>query len=145
MGVRALIEHPETYSVAVSGVGNHDNRRYHAGWGERYIGLPSENPGAWERQSNVPLVGRIEGKLLLGLCELDANVNPAASRALIAALVKADVDHEVVVLPHGDHTSAETSPYYVRRAWDFLVRNLIGAEAPAYSIDPDSMEKFELP
>jgi dipeptidyl-peptidase 4 len=138
VAVRALIEQPETFSVAVAGVGNHDNRGYRAGWGERYIGLLEQDPEGWERQSNLALAGRVRGRLLLGLSELDANVPPACTRALIAALVDADVDHEVVVLPRGDHFPLDT-PYYVRRMWDFLARHLIGAEPPAYQIDPASL------
>ena len=139
MAVRALIEEADTYCLAVAGVGNHDNRRYHAGWGERYIGLLDQDPQAWVRQSNVDLADRLRGQLLLGLAELDANVNPIATRALIAALVDADIDHEVIVVPGGDHAISEASPYYVRRVWDFLCRHLIGAEPPAYSIDAGSL------
>lgn len=139
MAVRALIEQPETYSVAVSGVGNHDNRRYHAGWGERYIGLLDDDPDGWRRQSNVDRAPALRGKLLLGVSELDANVHPSASRALIAKLVEADIDHDVILLPHGDHASPETDPYYVRRVWDFLCRNLIGAEPPPYKIAAASL------
>lgn len=144
MAVRALIEQPETFSVAVSGVGNHDNRRYHAGWGERYIGLLEDDPEAWRRQSNVELAARLRGRLLLGLAELDANVHPSASRALIAALVEADVDHDVVVLPHGDHASPETDPYYVRRVWDYLCRHLIGVDPPDHAIAAASLQPPKL-
>lgn len=144
MAVRALIEHPETYSVCVSSVGSHDNRRVHANWGERWMGLMDQNPVAWERQSNVARAHRIRGRLLLGVAELDANVNPIVSRALIKALVHADIDHDVVLIPDGDHRVSLVSPYFVRRTWDFLVRNLIGAEPPRYSIDACSLKSPQL-
>jgi dipeptidyl-peptidase 4 len=140
MAVRALIEHPETYSVAVSSVGAHDNRRLHANWGERWIGLMEQDPVGWERQSNVARAHRLRGRLLLGVAELDANVNPIVSRALISALVRADIDHEVVLVPDGDHSLSLASPYFVRKVWDFLARNLIGAEPPPYSIDIASLQ-----
>jgi dipeptidyl-peptidase 4 len=142
MTVRALLEQPETFSVGVSGVGNHDNRRYHAGWGERYIGLAEDDPEGWRRQSTAELAARLRGRLLLLHCEMDANVHPVAPRALIAALVAADVDHDVVVLPHGDHHALGT-PYAVRRAWDHLVRHLIGEAPPTYRIAPASLAARE--
>jgi dipeptidyl-peptidase 4 len=139
MAVRALIEHPETFSVAVSSVGSHDNRRLHANWGERWLGLMEQDPVGWERQSNVARAHRLRGRLLLGVAELDSNVNPIVSRALISALVRADIDHEVVLLPEGDHQVSLVSPYFVRKGWDFVVRNLVGAEPPRYSIDAASL------
>jgi len=135
---RAMVEHPDTFKVCVSAVGNHDNRRYIAGWGERYIGLVEQNPEAWERQSNIPFASQLRGKLLLIHGEMDANVNPTHTRALIAALVKADVDHDLVMIPDGDHGCFLTEPYAVRRAWDYLVRHLLGEEPPHYKIAPES-------
>lgn len=143
--VRAMIEHPETFTVGVSAVGNHDNLRNHAGWGERYIGLVEQDPEAWERQSNISVAAQLRGKLLLIHGELDANVNPTATRALVSALVEADVDHDIVVLPHGDHLCSFVEPYAVRRAWDYLVRHLIGEEPPRYRIARESLIKRYLP
>jgi len=137
--VRALVEHPDVYALGISTVGNHDNRRYHAGWGERYIGLVEEAPEAWERQSNVPLARRLRGRLLLGLAELDANVHPSATHALVAALVAADRDHDVVLVPGGDHWCAGDTPYFVRRMWDYVVTHLLGERPPAYRIAQTSL------
>lgn len=137
MTVRALIEQPETFTVGISSVGNHDNRRYHAGWGERYIGSMESHPEAWERQSNVAQAARLRGRLLLIHCEMDPNVHPVNTRALIAALVEADVDHDVVVIPDGGHLGC-VHRYAVRRTWDYVVRHLLGEEPPAYSISPES-------
>lgn len=142
MTVRALIEQPETFKVGIAGVGNHDNLRYHAGWGERYIGLLEQDPEGWRRQSNVALAAHLRGHLMLSLSEQDTNVFPVCTRALIAALIAADVDHDVVVLPNGDHFTFD-SPYYVRRCWDYLVRHLIGAEPPAYAISQESLGSAE--
>ncbi|HEV7941483.1 MAG TPA: DPP IV N-terminal domain-containing protein [Solirubrobacteraceae bacterium] len=136
--VRALLEHPDVFKVGISSVGNHDNRRYHAGWGERYIGLAADAPQAWEQQANPPLAASLRGKLMLGLAEMDANVHPSNTRALIAALVAADIDHDVVVIPNGDHWLLD-NPYFVRRMWDYLVTHLIGGVPPRYRIARSSL------
>jgi dipeptidyl-peptidase-4 len=136
--VRAMIEHPDVYSVGVACVGNHDNRRYRAGWGERYLGPVDESPEAWRRQSNVTRAHELRGRLLLAVAEMDVNVHPANTRALIAALVAADIDHDVVVLPDHDHWVLD-SPYLTRRIWDHLVTNLGGASPPPYRISPGSL------
>lgn len=136
MTVRALIEQPETFTVGISAVGNHDTHRYHATWGERYLGLMEDDPEAWERQSNVARAARLRGHLLLIHCELDANVDPVNTRALIAALIEADVDHDVVVMPDGGHLTF-FHRYAIRRTWDYVTRHLLGEEPPAYSISPE--------
>lgn len=137
MTVRALIEQPETFTVGISAVGNHDNRRYHAAWGERYMGLMEDDPEAWERQSNVARAARLRGHLLLIYAEMDPNVHPVNTRALIAALVEADVDHDVVVIPDGGHL-AVLRRYPVRRTWDYVTRHLLGEEPPAYTMSLSS-------
>jgi dipeptidyl aminopeptidase/acylaminoacyl peptidase len=144
MAVRALIEHPETFSTAISSVGSHDNRRIHANWGERWLGVMEQDPVGWERQSNVTRAHRLRGNLLLGVAELDSNVNPIVSRALIRELVRADIDHEVVLVPEGDHQMPLVNPYFVRKAWDFVIRHLVGAEPPRYSIDAASLHYPQL-
>jgi hypothetical protein len=44
-----------------------------------------------------------------------------------AALVRADKDFELLVMPSTNHGAAET-PYASRRRMDFFVRHLLGRE-----------------
>ena len=54
-----------------------------------------------------------------------------------SALVKADRDFDLLVVPGAGHGAAET-PYGKRRRMDFLVRNLLGVEPRAATAAPPS-------
>jgi dipeptidyl-peptidase 4 len=125
---RALLTHPDFYKVAVAAEGGHDNRAYISVWGETYIG--PFDASAYEAASNLPLVGNLRGKLLLMHGEMDDNVSPALTLKLVNALIAANKDFELLVLPNADH-GAFTSRYFIRRKWDYFVRLLMGREPPA--------------
>jgi len=81
----------------------------------------------YAEQSNVTQAHRLQGKLLLTVGELDRNVDPASTLQVVNALIKADKDFELIVIPGADHGCGE-SPYAKRRRADFFVRNLLGVE-----------------
>jgi len=122
---RAMLAHGDFYKVAVSDCGCHDNRMDKIWWNEQWMGWPV-GPH-YEEQSNVTQAHRLEGKLLLMVGEMDRNVDPASTMQVVDALVKADKDFEMLVIPGTGHGSAET-PYGSRRRADFFVRHLLGVE-----------------
>jgi dipeptidyl aminopeptidase/acylaminoacyl peptidase len=125
---RAILAYPDFYKVAVSSAGNHDQRGYLALWGELYEGYPVTD--AWVAQANVGLADRLKGKLLLMTGDMDDNVHPALTMQLVDALVKANKDFDLIVLPNRNHGSAG-DPYFIRRRWDYFVKYLLGVEPPA--------------
>jgi dipeptidyl aminopeptidase/acylaminoacyl peptidase len=70
------------------------------------------------------------GRLLLVHGEMDENVHVASTLQLVDALVKANKDFDLLILPNRPHGCTE-DPYFVRRRWDYFVRHLLGAEPPA--------------
>jgi dipeptidyl aminopeptidase/acylaminoacyl peptidase len=122
---RALLAHGDFYKVAVSDCGCHDNRVDKIWWNELWMGWPI-GPHYGE-QSNATNAGKLTGKLLLVVGEMDRNVDPASTMQVVAALVKANKDFDLLVLPGVGHGAAET-PYGQRRRQDFFVRHLIGVE-----------------
>jgi dipeptidyl aminopeptidase/acylaminoacyl peptidase len=122
---RALLAHGDFYHVAVSDCGCHDNRMDKIWWNEQWMGWPIGPHYA--EQSNVTQAHRLTGKLLLIVGELDRNVDPSSTMQVASALVKADKDFDLLVIPGAGHGSAET-PYGRRRRADFLVRHLLGVE-----------------
>lgn len=121
----ALLHHGDFYKVAVSDCGCHDNRMDKIWWNEAWMGYPI---GPWYADnSNVTHAGKLQGKLLLTVGELDRNVDPASTMQVANALIAADKDFELVVVPGGGHGVGET-PYLVRRRQDFFVRHLAGKE-----------------
>jgi dipeptidyl aminopeptidase/acylaminoacyl peptidase len=122
---RALLAHGDFYHVAVSDCGCHDNRMDKIWWNELWMGWPLGDH--YKEQSNVTQAHRLEGKLLLIVGELDRNVDPASTMQVVDALIKADKDFDMLVVPGGGHGIAE-STYGTRRRRDFFVRHLLGAE-----------------
>jgi len=133
----ALFSHPDFFKVAVSSAGNHDNRSYDFTWGEKYHGLLEKKPGggdSFDTQANQNIAHQLEGKLLLMYGTLDDNVHPNANHMVIDALIEANKDFDLVVLPNRNHGFAN-EPYVIRRTWDYFVRHLKGMEPPRqYSI-----------
>jgi dipeptidyl-peptidase-4 len=124
---RAILAFPDFYKVAVSSAGNHDQRGYLAYWGERYQGLLKGDN--YLNQVNALLAENLKGKLLLVCGDMDDNVPPALTLQLVDALIKANKDFDLLVLPNRNHGHA-IDPYFTRRRWDYFVKNLLGAEPP---------------
>jgi dipeptidyl aminopeptidase/acylaminoacyl peptidase len=122
---RAVLAHGDFYKVAVSDCGCHDNRMDKIWWNEQWMGWPIGPHYA--EQSNVTQARNLKGKLLLIVGELDTNVDPASTLQVAAALVRADKDFDLLIMPGANHGAAE-SPYGSRRRMDFLVRHLHGRE-----------------
>ena len=57
---------------------------------------------------------------------------PESTMRVVDALIKADKDFDLLVIPGGGHGSGTGTPYGRRRMEQFLVRNLNGRE-PATS------------
>jgi dipeptidyl aminopeptidase/acylaminoacyl peptidase len=121
--LRALLAHGEFYKVAVADCGCHDNRVDKVWWNELWMGWPI-GPH-YNEQSNVTNAHRLRGKLLLVVGEMDRNVDPASTLQVVAALVKADKDFDLLYLPGAGHGAAET-PYGRRRRAEFFVKHLLG-------------------
>ena len=125
---RAMLAHGDFYKVAVSDCGCHDNRMDKIWWNEAWMGWPI-GPH-YKEQSNVTNAHKLSGKLLLTVGELDRNVDPASTMQVIDALIKADKDFDMLVVPGGGHGVGE-SPYGLRRRRDYFVRHLLGVEPRA--------------
>ncbi|MDH3590854.1 MAG: S9 family peptidase, partial [Planctomycetota bacterium] len=123
--MRGLLAHPEFYKVGSADCGCHDNRMDKIWWNELWMGWPVGEHYA--EQSNVTQAHKLQGRLQLIVGELDRNVDPASTMQVVHALVKANKDFELVVIPGAGHGAAGT-PYGKRRMQDFFVRNLLGVE-----------------
>lgn len=122
---RAMLAHGDFYKAAVSDCGCHDNRMDKIWWNELWMGWPI-GPH-YEEQSNVTQAHKLTGKLMLVVGELDRNVDPASTMQVVDALIKADKDFDLLVVPGGGHGIAE-QPYGNRRRMDFFTRHLLGKE-----------------
>ena len=121
----ALLHHGDFYDAAVADCGCHDNRMDKIWWNEAWMGWPVGPEYA--ANSNVTHAFKLTGRLLLTVGELDTNVDPASTLQVAKALIDADKDFELVVVPGGGHGVGE-SPHLVRKRQDFFVRALLGSE-----------------
>jgi len=131
---RAMLDFPEVYKAGVALSGPHDARYFNLGFVETYDG--ADNPEAWARASNVDLADRLAGKLLLIHGEMDDQVHPDHTLRLADRLIAADKDFELLLVPGAEHTFIDCLAYVRKRCWDFLVRELMGTQPPAYRPAP---------
>ena len=120
----ALMQFPDFYKVAVSSSADHDHRMEKAWWPEMYMGWPVDSQ--YHQQSNITLAGNLKGKLLITHGGIDENVNPSATFKLAEALIKADKDFDMLILPgmrhgyYGPHWE-----YFTKRKWNYFVEHLL--------------------
>ncbi len=128
----AMFRHPEFYKAGVSQAGNHDNRNYEDDWGERFQGLLKQEGGRdnYESQASQLAARNLRGKLLLAHGAMDDNVPISNTYLVVDALIKANKDFELIVLPQARHGFGADNNSMMRRRWDFFVRHLQGAEPP---------------
>jgi dipeptidyl aminopeptidase/acylaminoacyl peptidase len=93
-------------------------------WNELWMGWPVGPHYA--EQSNVTNAHKLQGKLLLIVGELDRNVDSASTMQVVNALIKANKDFDLLVVPGAGHGIG--GAYGVRRQQDFFVRHLLGVE-----------------
>jgi len=124
--LRGLLAHGDFYKVGAADCGCHDNRMDKIWWNELWMG-PDINEPHYEEQSNVTQAHKLQGKLLLTVGELDRNVDPASTMQVVDALIKADKDFDMLIVPGRGHGVGEI-PYASRRRMDFFVRHLLGVE-----------------
>jgi dienelactone hydrolase len=125
--VRALGTFPEFYQVGVALCGNHENAAYTAGWGDTYQGPYDE--ALYAGQANTSVAANIRGSLLLVHGEMDDNVHPAMTLRVVDALMKADRNFDMLIVPNAPH-SVFAVPYVQRRMFDYFVERLAGLKAP---------------
>jgi dipeptidyl aminopeptidase/acylaminoacyl peptidase len=130
----ALLRAPfnDFFKVGISESGNHDQRQYEDDWGERYQGPLIKNPDGTDNyaiEANQTQAAGLKGKLLLIHGTLDNNVPPYNTYLVVDALIKANKDFDLLMIPNSGHGFAPAN-YVMRKRWDYFVQHLLGAEPP---------------
>jgi dipeptidyl-peptidase 4 len=134
---RAMFTNPEVFKVGTAISGNHDLRSYSDNYVEKFMGpLVQGSTGGsnYDHESNMDLAKNLQGRLLLVHGMMDDNVLPQHTLLLADALIDANKDFDLLMLPRQVHRIADggaVGRYVVRRNWDHFVRYLMGAEPPA--------------
>jgi dipeptidyl aminopeptidase/acylaminoacyl peptidase len=120
----ALLEYPDFYKVGVASSADHDFRMEKAWWPEMYMGWPVDS--TYHEVSNITMADRLEGKLLLVHGAMDDNVNASATFKLVEALVEADKEFDLLILPSQRHGyQGKHADYFRKKRWKYFVENLL--------------------
>jgi dipeptidyl-peptidase 4 len=123
----AVLAYPEVYKVAVASSADHDHRMEKAWWPEMYMGWPVDS--AYHLQSNITMAPNLKGKLLITHGGIDENVNPSATFKLAEALIKADKQFDMLILPSQHHGyQGDHSKYFNKVRWNYFIKHLRGVE-----------------
>ena len=129
----AMFRYPDFFKVGISESGNHDQRNYEDDWGERYQGLLTRGSGtdSYAVEANQSLAKNLKGKLLLAHGTMDNNVPPDNTLLVVDALIQANKDFDLLMIPNAAHGFGAASNYMMRRRWDYFVRWLLDADPPS--------------
>lgn len=134
--VRLMAQRPDVFKVGVASAQTSDNYLYYFS-NDRWYGLPSEFPGTYRAQSNLPLAAQIEGRLLMIHGDADDDCHPLHTILMAGALAEASRKFDMLILPDLNHSKTKTSGYATKRRWDYFVEHLLGAETPSDVKVPD--------
>jgi dipeptidyl-peptidase 4 len=129
----AMFNYPDFFKVGIAESGNHDQRDYEDDWAEKWAGLEVKNSDGtsnYDSQANQNIAKNLKGHLLLAHGTMDNNVPPNNTLLVVDALIKANKDFDLLMIPNVAHGYAEATPYMARRRWDYFVRNLAGNIPP---------------
>ena len=137
----ALLRAPfnDFFKVGIAESGNHDQRQYEDDWGERYQGQLVKNADGTDNytiEANQTHAAGLKGKLLLIHGTMDNNVPPYNTYLVADALIKANREFDLLMIPNAGHGFGAASNYVMRRRWDYFVRHLLGAEPPKDYVIP---------
>lgn len=131
----ALLHFPDFFKVGIAESGNHDQREYEDDWAEKWAGLDVKRPdgtSVYDAQANANYAANLKGHLLLAHGTMDDNVPLNNTLLLVDALIKANRDFDLILIPNAHHGYGDASPYMMRRRWDYFTRYLAGDTPPAH-------------
>ena len=110
-----------------------DEFAFFSDWAERYHGLLEKNDDGtsnYTGQDNASQASNLQGKLFLIHGMMDDNVPPQSTLLVVDALMKANKDFDLLLLPHARHGFGKDSYYVMRKRWDYFVQHLLGTTPP---------------
>jgi dipeptidyl aminopeptidase/acylaminoacyl peptidase len=129
----AMFRYADTFKVGISESGNHDNRNYEDDWAEKWQGLlvtDKDGKSNYDDQANQKWAAGLKGHLMIAHGTFDDNVPPYESLLVVDALIKANKDFDLVMIPNAHHGYGAATTYMTRRRWDYFVRYLAGGTPP---------------
>jgi dipeptidyl-peptidase-4 len=129
----AMFRFPDVFKAGIAESGNHDQRTNEDDWGERYQGLVTKSADGtdnYDIEANQNFAKNLKGHLMLAHGTMDTNVPPNQTMLVADALIKANKDFDLLMIPNANHGYGAAANYMMRRRWDFFVRWLMETEPP---------------
>lgn len=124
----AMLRYGDIFKVGVAVCGVYDPRFYSTVYSDRFRGPGT--PETFAAQAQTSVAHQLTGKLLLISGDMDENVHVAHTLRLVDALIRANRDFEMLIVPNEGHYLMENNGYVYRRVWDFFVTHLLGETPP---------------
>jgi dipeptidyl-peptidase-4 len=114
------------FRVGIAGAPVTDWHLYDSIYTERYMGLPEDDPEAYERTSAVAGAAGLEGRLLLIHGTHDDNVHPQNTLKMADALIRARKQFDLMLYPNKTHGISGEGPnvHLYTLIFDYLERHL---------------------
>ncbi|HEX8837429.1 MAG TPA: DPP IV N-terminal domain-containing protein [Candidatus Acidoferrum sp.] len=102
-----MFRYPDVYSVGVSVASVPDQRLYDTIYQERYLGLPQDNPSAYQQSSAINFASGLRGDLLVMHGSGDDNVHIQGFELLVNRLISLGKQFDMRVYPGRTHSISE--------------------------------------
>jgi dipeptidyl-peptidase-4 len=104
----AVLRRPDVFHAGAAGAPVTDYLLYSSHWQEQFLGLPADDPQAYEHSSLIADAPNLRRPLLLIHGLADDNVFPVHTLRLSAALFAAGRPHSVLPVPGASHMTSDT-------------------------------------
>jgi dipeptidyl aminopeptidase/acylaminoacyl peptidase len=122
--IRAMLTAPDVFKVGVAGAPVVDLLA-HSSPIEPYMGLPQDNRDGYAQGSNIPLAGKLQGKLMIMIGTSDVNVTFNHTMRLSDAFIKAGKYFDLIVMPEETHALTPAAlAYYTEARARYFVEHL---------------------
>ena len=118
--------HTDFYKVGIAGAPVTDWRLYDSIYTERYMGLPEDDPAAYERTSALAGAADLHGRLLLIHGTHDDNVHLQNTLKMVDELIKARKQFDLMLYPGKTHgiTGTDHNVHLYTMIYEYLERHL---------------------
>ena len=123
----ALLRAPfnDFFKVGIAESGNHDQRQYEDDWGERYQGPLVKNPDGTDNyaiEATQTHAAGLKGRLFLIHGGMDNNVPPYNTYLVADALIKANKEFDLLIIPNAGHGFGAAGNYVMVQRWNYFVQ-----------------------
>lgn len=125
MTLYSLLNAPDVFRAGLAGAPVTNWRNYDTIYTERYLGLPSEDPGGYRASSPIDYAASLKSKLLIVHNIEDDNVLFQNTAQMSDALEKAGKQFDIVIYPEKSHgVTGEVRKQLLETITDFFDKNL---------------------